>query len=113
MAITMEEIKPLFDEQDKLKVELEYKESIIAEMSKMLLELTRGSAIKANGISISPHVFAKLVKYSDIEKDHYSEDGIDNNVYVQWHGFVADCGDGATACNHILDMVEHVAEEND
>lgn len=36
-----------------------------------------------------------------------------NNVTVHWHGIYCNCGDGATAWNHIVTNIQSVIDEND
>ena len=70
---------------------------------------------KTNGdVRVTRQEFLDIYNIAmDYPDDGYSlQENYEHNVEVHWHGIYCDCGDGATAWNHIISQIESVIDED-
>ena len=89
---------------------LQTAEQTINELSRILLKMKREDEPETGETLVSLNTFLSLYN-SCFKNDSVEDDIYNHDVFVSWHGFRCNCQDGATACNYIIDGVEHVADE--
>ena len=114
VMMTEKELENLISDGNKRTVELETRNKMLRAA---LIEIIKSSNIDKKDVRVSKLDFIAI--YNDALNEMFNNpDEDENDIYgyditIHWHGIYCNCGDGATAYNHIITAIENVYNEDD
>ena len=114
VMITEKELENLINDSNKRIVELETRNKMLRAA---LMDLIKEDNKDKKDVRVSKLDFLAL--YNDALNEMFDNpDKDENDIYgyditIHWHGIYCNCGDGATAYNHIITAIEGVCSEDD
>ena len=114
VMITEKELENLINDSNKRIVELETRNKMLRAA---LMDLIKEDSKDKKDVRVSKLDFLAL--YNDALNEMFdNSDEDENDIYgyditIHWHGIYCNCGDGATAYNHIIPAIEGVYSEDD
>ena len=117
VMMTERELDEMNREKEQLSMDYERR---IELMQQAILELSKGTALPSDA-RVSKMDFLAIYQkaldemFDNMEKPNCDE--LPNDIYghditVHWHGIYCNCGDGATAANHLIPGIEGCADED-
>lgn len=114
VMMTEKELENLISDGNKRTAELETRNKMLRAA---LIEIIKSSNIDKKDVRVSKLDFIAI--YNDALNEMFDNpDEDENDIYgyditIHWHGIYCNCGDGATAYNHIITAIENVYNEDD
>lgn len=113
VMMTEKELNDLINDSNKRITELETRNKMLRAA---LMDVIKEDNKNKKDVRVSKMDFLALY-HNALDEMFNQPDEANNDIYgydvtIHWHGVYCNCGDGATAYNHIITAIESVYEED-